>query len=333
VTSHAITVDLAVPLIAFVLALVFVSRKEAGMVRALVVGSLVMDLAFRVPKRPEPGEVIVATDHGKYRGGKGYNQAVALARLGADVTFVGAVGADANGDDFLSGLQREGVKAERIVQLRGSPTAVAVPLVTPDGDVGFVQYPGANWQLAPAHVADLPDCDVLLLQGEVTTGASLAAARVIRRRGAIVLLNPAPVHEMTPELLDAATVLCPNEVEARGLFAEAGGGTASGEGEDLARALATDERLAVVTLGAQGAAWATTGESGVVRPPQVEAVDATGAGDSFCAALALALAEGAAPQAAVRFACAAGAHAATQQGAEPGLPTRAQVEALLADAG
>ncbi len=143
------------------------------MVRAVVVGSFVQDLAFQVPRRPRAGEVIVAGDFGTFRGGKGYNQAVALARLGAEVTMVGAVGHDAYGDGFLEALQREGIDAGRVAQLRGVSTAVAVPLITPDGEVGFVQYPGANHQLSPAACADLPDCDVLLLQGEVTPAASL----------------------------------------------------------------------------------------------------------------------------------------------------------------
>src|SRR3954469_10498517 len=113
-------------------------------VRALVVGSLVTDLSFLVPKRPQRGEVIIAESFGTYRGGKGYNQAVALARLGAEVTMIGAVGLDAYGDAMLDALQREGVNISSMVQLEGSYTSVAVPLVTPDGDVGFVHAPGAN---------------------------------------------------------------------------------------------------------------------------------------------------------------------------------------------
>jgi ribokinase len=299
-------------------------------VRALVVGSFVMDLTFRVPKRPEPGEVVVATDHARYRGGKGYNQAVALARLGAEVTFVGALGHDTNGDEFMEALGREGVDASRVVQLRGSTTAVAVPLVTPDGDVGFVQYQGANRQVAPAHVADLPDCDVLLLQGEISPATSQYAARAIRRRGGLVVLNPAPAEEMTAELLDSASVITPNQVEAGRLAGLAGLTDAPDDTADLAEALSTDRRATVITLGSRGAVWAADGKRGSATPPAVDAVDATGAGDSFCAGLALSLAEGAPYDQAVRFACAAGAVATTRHGAEPGLPRRAEVEQLLA---
>jgi ribokinase len=296
-------------------------------VRALVVGSIVMDLSFTIPSRPEPGEVIVASGFGTYRGGKGYNQAVALARLGAEVTMIGAVGKDAYGDAFLEALEREGVDASRVVQLRGVATAVAVPLITPDGEVGFVQYPGANRQLAPAHCADLPDCDVLLLQGEVLPAASLQAARVTRSRGSRVILNPAPVHEITDELLDVATIVTPNEVEARALLRDDPAGERPGT--DAAEALRTDDRMAVVTLGSRGAAYAGPDGSGTVAPPSVEAVDSTGSGDSFSAGLALGLGEGMDLPEAVRFACAAGAHAATRAGAEPGLPRRSDVERLL----
>jgi ribokinase len=293
-------------------------------VRALVVGSLVTDLAFRVPRRPEPGEVVVADDFATFRGGKGYNQAVALARLGAEVAMVGAVGADAYGDAFLSALRREGVDAEHVVQLRGVPTAVAVPLVTPDADAAFVQYPGANWQLSPAHCAELPDCDVVLLQGELAPATSQHAARIIRRRGGLVLLNPAPAIDIPLQLLDLATVVCPNEVEARTLT-----GLDTADGLALARALAGPDRTAVVTLGARGASWSAAEGEALVAPPRVSAVDATGAGDVFCAALALALLERQPFAEAVGFACAAGAQATTVAGAEPSLPTRAQVDALL----
>jgi ribokinase len=293
-------------------------------IKALVVGSLVEDLAFRIPKRPEAGEVIIADHFGTYRGGKGYNQAVALARLGAEVTMVGAVGTDAYGDGFLAALEREGIDAGRVVQLRGTATAVAVPLITRDGEVGYVQYPGANRHLSPAHCADLPDCDVLLLQGEVTPAASEWAARVIGRRGGIVVLNPAPVQEITSAMLDAATVVCPNEIEARAL-------TSSKDAtvEQLAESLVAEHRFVAVTLGARGAFYIAGDERGSVTPPAVQAIDTTGAGAAFTAGLALAFTEGRSFEEAVRFGCAAGALSTTVQGAEPSLPTRAAVEALI----
>jgi ribokinase len=294
-------------------------------VRAVVVGSLVTDLAFRIPRRPEGGEVIVATDFGVYLGGKGYNQAVALARLGADVAMFGAVGRDAYGEGFIAALEREGIDARGVLRLPDVPTAVAVPLITPDGDVGFVQYQGANRQLPADIGAGVPPCDVLLLQGEINPDASAAAGALVREQGGLVVLNPAPIHEVTDAMVAPAHVVVPNEVEARGLLGEDG----TADGPALARLLHERGRDAVVTLGAAGAAWATSQGSGSQAPPRVHAVDATAAGDSFCAALALRLAEGAGFADAVRFACAAGAHAATRRGAEPSLPTRTDVEALL----
>ncbi len=206
-----------------------------------------------------------------------------------------------------------------------------MPLITPDGDVGFVQYQGANRQLASAHAADLPDCDVLLLQGEINAATSETAARVIRRRGGIVVLNPAPVHDVSDALIDAATVITPNVVEARAL-ADRGEGDPGFDGPALAERLSAEGRGVVVTLGVLGAAWAHDDEHGTHPGFEIEAVDSTGAGDAFSAAFAIALAEDGSYADAVRFACAAGAHTATVHGAEPSLPTRAQVERLLADA-
>lgn len=298
-------------------------------VRALVVGSMVMDLAFRVPSRPEPGQVVIADEFSHFRGGKGFCQAVALARMGAQVTIIGAVGADSYGDSFLDALAREGVDASRVVQLRGTRTAVAVPLITPDAQVGFVQYPGANRQLAAAHCADLPDCDILLLQGEIDATTSCYAARAIRRRGGRVLLNPAPAEPISTELVDLATVISPRRHEAETLLGTFLHGV---DGVEIAARLAAEGRAAVVRLGAEGVAWAAGGESGNTSRHRVDAIDSTAAGDSFNAALAIALAEGRTHGEAVAFATAAGAYATTVRGAEPSLPTRANVEGLLSGA-
>jgi ribokinase len=142
------------------------------------------------------------------------------------------------------------------------------------------------------------------------------------------VLNPAPVHDIPPDLADAATVITPNEVEAAALLGLAPD-DAPLDGESAARALVTATRHGVVTMGARGAAWADGTGSGVVAPPRITAVDATAAGDSFNAALAIALCEGLGYDGALRFATAAGAHAATVRGAEPALPTRADVDRLL----
>jgi ribokinase len=298
-------------------------------VRAVIVGSLNMDLVFRVPHRPETDDVVIATDFATYRGGKGYNQAVALARLGAEVAMVGAVGADAYGDQMRRALTHEGVDTTGLVKLAQQSTGVAVPLVTPDGEVAFVQHPGANRHLGPQACDDLPACDLLLLQGEVPAPTSQAAAERIAARGGLVVLNPAPVGAIGPELVELADVVVPNRVEARDLARRLGIDAAAPNAPTLAARLARGDRRAVITLGARGAAWAAGGAHGLISSPEIAAVDATGSGDSFTAALAVALAEGADLVSATEFACAAGAHAATVAGAEPGLPLRAHVQALL----
>lgn len=294
-------------------------------IRAVVVGSLVMDLAFKVDVRPEPGDVVIASDFSRFRGGKGYNHAVALARMGAEVCMVGAVGRDPYGDAFLAALEREHVDATRVVQLRGTPTAVAVPLITPDGTAAYVQYPGANRLLAAAHCADIPDCDILLLQGEVSAATSCYAGRIMRNRGGHVLLNPAPIEELTDKLLDVATVVSLNQYEAGRLLDE----NPEVGGIELARRLHEGGHAAVVTMGAEGAAWCDEEGEGSAPPPKVNATDITAAGASFNAALAISIAEGRPLADAVRLANAAAAYSSTVAGAEPSLPTRAQAEALL----
>lgn len=298
---------------------------------AVVVGSLVVDVAFHTPRMPQGGgDIVIAERYGVYFGGKGYNQAVALARLGAQVTLIAAVGDDDWGVALRESLEAEGVDLSRVRTIRGERSGAAVPLITPDGDVSFVHYPGANLHLSEAHVRDLPPCDVLMLQGEVHTVTSAAAAQAALRQDTppLIFLNTAPVQRMTPDLLRVASVICANELEAREL-ATASAATAD---IDLPQRLRADGQgqTAIVTLGARGAAWADGSGHGVQAPPRVHAVDATGAGDSFCAATAFRLLEGASVAEAVRFGCAAGAHAATVEGAAPGLPRRSDIERLLA---
>ena len=155
--------------------------------------------------------------------------------------------------------------------------------------------------------------------------ASSNRATAARNAGTRVLLNPAPVHYISQALVDLADIICPNQVEAEALLAD----QTRVDPLQQAELLSSDDRIAVITLGARGAVYAAHGQSGSVSPPLIDAVDATAAGDSFCAGLALALVEGQSIVDALRFGCAAGAHAATIRGAEPSLPTRADVEALL----
>lgn len=280
-------------------------------------GSLNRDLTVRLPRLPRPDETLRASAMQEFRGGKGFNQAVAAARLGATTTMIGAVGDDAAGDDLLGALAASGINATFVERVAGTATGTALPLVTDDGEVSIIIVPGANATVTP-ELADragelIAAADVLVLQGEVAAEASMRAASLARDAQTLVVVNTAPVGEGTRALLARADVVVANAEEAAALDLHPGAGV-------------------VLTLGARGA------QVGDVTVPAFPAtvVDPTGAGDAFCAALAVALAEGADPShpvEAVRFAAAAGACAVEVAGAEPSLPTRAAVERRLQGTG
>lgn len=292
-------------------------------VRALVVGSLTMELAFEIPASPEAGEVAAATSFGALRGGAGYHQAVALARLGAQVGLVAAVGEDDHAEAFAGALAQEGVDA-LLLRLPATTTALEVPLATPDGSVATVLHPAANERLTADLLGQLPVCDILLVQGEVPAATSAEAARRVRAAGGTVVLDAAPAGAITDELLEAADVLVAGEAVARALVH----GQATGP-RALATALAGGGRTVVVTSGPAGASYAGPGGNGTAAPPPVEPVDEAGAGHAFCAALAVAIAEGQGLGEAVRFACTAGALTTTTEGAAAGFRGRADVERLV----
>ena len=277
------------------------------MTRIAVVGSYGVGLTFGAERAPERGETLVGTLFRRDDGGKGSNQAVGAARLGADVTFLTAVGEDAFGDRAFELWAEEGVNASGVVRA-ALPTMTAAILVEGTGDNRIVIVPGALSTLTPAHVDDfapqIASADVLLVQLEIPVDTALHALETARAAGVRTVLNPAPApqHPIVP----AADYLTPNESEAAAVEGATG--------------------KLVVTLGEQGA---RLGGNQVPALP-ARAVDTTGAGDAFCAAFAVALAEGASDEEAVRWGCAAGAHMVEHEGVVPGLPTRAQLEERLA---
>ena len=325
--------------------------------RVCVVGSMVMDLVFRVRHRPGPGETAIGEEFGMFLGGKGFNQAVVARRLGAEVTFVGRCGADDFGHRFTEALKCEGITA-LVARDETEGTAVACPTVDAKGENSIIVVPRANARLSPADVEQarkaIEAADVLMLQFEVNRAASRRAAQIARAAGTLVLLDPAPAkHDYDenpkPEFRVTkhkskekskaksqeseakseapggieADVLVPNEHEAAVL-------AHSDRPEDWpARLLWPAMRALVVSLGEQGATAYYSGGRRDFPAFPVDAVDTTGAGDAFRGGLAVMLAEGRDIDESVRFANACGALACTVLGAEPSMPRRAAVEALL----
>ncbi|TDE08620.1 ribokinase [Jiangella asiatica] len=301
----------------------------------VVVGSVNLDLVVQVPRLPVPGETVMGGGVEYRDGGKGANQAAAAARLGADVTFIGACGDDGFAANVRYGLLSAGIDTTGLADVLGAPTGVALVVVQPDGENTVTVAPGANHALSPADLDAFTDAigaaDALLLQLEVPLTTNVAAARMARSAGVPVVLNAAPLPEDVADLrplLDVVDVLVVNESEAEQLAAT--GPSAATPMEQASRLRDHGARIAVVTLGRDGAVAAYDGGDCVQPGFGVDAVDGTGAGDTFCAALGVSLGEGMDVPAAVRRACAAGAVATTKLGARAAAPTPGEVDRLLA---
>ncbi|MBI4506706.1 MAG: ribokinase [Chloroflexi bacterium] len=300
--------------------------------RVIVVGSCNVDYTVETERLPTPGATVLGAAFRSALGGKGANQAVAAARLGAQVRMAARVGADAAGEALLSALLRAGVATSAVARDPRTPTGVALIVVDRAGQNLIAVAPGANGRLSARDVApalaDLAPADIVLAQLEVPIAAVLAAFRAARRSGAATLLNAAPALPASAlaVLLRLTTVLVVNEDEAAALAG------VPIEGWSTARAaagalLGLGPALVVVTLGAKGALAVTATEE-IAQPAfAVHSVDATGAGDAFCGALATWY--GRAPLAeALALAAAAGALATTRRGAQPSLPTARAVRRL-----
>jgi ribokinase len=267
--------------------------------RITVVGSANIDLVARCERLPRPGETLTDAVFQRLPGGKGANQAVAAARLGALVRFIGQIGRD---DLVLRSLEREGVDVSGVIRDDGE-SGVAVILVDAEGENVIVVAPGANRRLAPESV-EVGEADAVISQLEVPIEVVLAAAAQAR----FFCLNAAPARGPLPPTLEP-DLLVVNRYEREQLGDRRG--------------------LVALTLGADGAVLFDGGkEVARARPPRVRAVDGTAAGDAFCAALVVALLAGYDRADALRRACAAGALAASRHGAQPSLPTAAEVEEL-----
>jgi ribokinase len=299
-----------------------------------VVGSLNLDLVARVERLPEEGETLLARGYAEHAGGKGANQALAAARLGARVAMVGRVGRDEAGARLRQGLARAGVDVGEVREV-DAPTGRALIEVDDAGRNRIVVVPGANHAWSADGLPDgvLAAADLLLVQLEVPSGVVAAAVRRAAAHGARVVFNVAPAAPVAAEVLADVAVLVVNQSEAAHLLGAQEGEVTDDPTAAARRLAALGPADVVVTLGAAGAAHAGTAGAGRVEGTPVHAVDTTGAGDAFLGALTASLDEGSALDDAVRFACAAGAEATTREGAQPSLPDREAVRRRLGGAG
>jgi ribokinase len=294
--------------------------------RIIVVGSYNTGLSMKVDHLPRSGETILGTGYAEGPGGKGSNQAVAAARLGGRVSFVGCVGRDRFGDEALALWRKEGIDS-RHVKRTSKHTGLGFVMVEKSGANAITVDPGANMDLSVSDVEkavdEAPPGSVLLLQLEIPAATVNAAVRAGRKKGLTVMLNPAPPPARRHLDLRRIDVLTPNELE----FSKLTGGWNLKKGSK--KLLESGVGAVVVTLGEKGAFVRTGGDSFTLGPPKVKAVDTTGAGDAFNGALAVALSEGKGIREAVEFANAAGALTVTKREVVPALPTRDEVDGLM----
>lgn len=277
-----------------------------------VVGSANLDLVATVQKLPGPGETVSGDSYAEYAGGKGLNQAVAAARAGARVAFVGAVGSDAAGSVLRSVIADDGIDASHL-DTAAVPTGRALIGVAATGENSIIGVPGANGTVTGAGA---PTARVVLVQLEVPVAAVELVLRDARSVGSLTVLNPAPAQRIDESILRLCDIVVPNEHE----IDQIGG---------VDRLLGLGARAVIVTLGSRGADLHSPDGVTHIEAFVVNAVDTTAAGDSFCGALCARLAAGDELAVALRFACAAGALCAMKAGAVPSIPKRAEIEALI----
>lgn len=276
-----------------------------------VIGSVNLDIVAHAPRLPVAGETVTGARLARYPGGKGANQALAARRLGARVALHAAVGADAAADEALALLAADGVDLGALVRIDREQTGMALIVVGENGENQIVVAPGANRHLR-LDAGRLAGADAVLCQLEIP---AQVVAKAAREAPGLFAVNLAPVRDIDDHVLERADLLIVNE----------------GEAEAYGARLRLSKGLVAITLGRAGARLYRGGEAiAVASPPRVDAIDSTGAGDMFSAALLIALLEQRPPEAALRFACAAAALSTTARGAQPSFPRRREVDSLLA---
>jgi ribokinase len=302
------------------------------MPKVVVIGSANTDLTVRLERLPRLGETVSGGEFYTSFGGKGANQAVAAHKAGAEVRFLAKVGCDQNGDAIIKHLEALGLTCEGILRDESRHSGVALIMVDRSGNNAIAVAPGSNWNLTEEDIHRAESFiawgEVVLVQFEAPLLAVREALRLAKAHGLMTVLNPAPAHYVTEEILSLVDILTPNETEVRALT-----GVSAGDQKEATRAgrklLESGAGQVVVTLGKEGSCWVQKDCVQAFPSFPVAAVDSTAAGDAFNGALACALAEKRPMREAIRFASAAGAMAVTRKGAQDSLPTRDEIEKLL----
>ncbi len=294
--------------------------------RIVVVGSANTDFVVAVPSIPAPGETVLGSDLQAIPGGKGANQAVAAARLGAEVRFIGRVGNDDFGKQTLTNLQQEGIDTRFVLVSDDAPSGVALIAVSAQGENSIVVAPGANMRLTAADIhhatAAFANADAVIAQLEIPLEAVEAAAQLAKQHGARFLLNPAPARELPPSLYAYTDYLILNETEGRQLTGEADAAAI------IAALQARGCRTVILTLGGQGVDYFSDGELRNAPAYPVQAVDTTAAGDAFVGGFAVALCEGYTREQAIDFGQRVASITVSRWGAQSALPHRQELNSL-----
>jgi len=297
------------------------------MIKIVIVGSINKDVIMQVERHPKPGETLTAVAVSSAFGGKGANQAVAAARLGAEVTIIGAVGEDPTGDEQIEHFQNEGIRTDAIMRCSES-SGVAYITVDTAGENSIILYPGANHQITVEWVEKnssyIEDADVMLLQLEIPVEVSLAAAEIADKSDTIIIFNPAPVHQIPDRLFQLTDIITPNETELALLAEE----------EDPGKAemilLSKGVKSVLATMGADGSRYRDAeNQFSLPTYSSVKVADTTAAGDSFNAAVAYSVGSGDDITDAIAFATAEGSITVSRFGAQTSLPTLEEVEKFV----
>lgn len=303
------------------------------MPKIVVVGSSNADMVAKSEKIPHAGETILGSEFVMAPGGKGANQAVCAAKLGAQVTLVARVGDDIFGEMSLANFRSAGVDITFVTRDPSAPSGIALIMVDARGENAIVVAPGANLRLTPDDVDcardAIADADAVIVQLEIPAETVAHTIELAHRLGVRVVLNPAPIRPMSNDILRKVDVLVPNQHEAAELIGRVGEGGAIDAPTAAERLLEMGCGSVVITLGGDGAYARGEGVREFIAPMNVIAVDTTAAGDAFTASLACSLAEGLDLVGAARFAARVAAISVTRTGAQPSMPTRDEVDSYV----